>query len=579
EQGAVLTYDDLVHLLTTSLSTVRRDVRVLQREGFPVPLYRRRGRRAVALVIPMMLAFLLSSKVEAQLSSIFGSTGFDYEYEMQETEGASTSRQLFRQQYQLGVDGRILDPRLATFSLSSAFGSTLLQPENTRAFSLAGNLSLLQAKAFGFTLRGSQSFSMNGTETDVTSMGGLLRLTFPNWPQLFIDFDRVAIENRGDSRSETTVTTTKANFSHRFWSAMVNGQIGIQSFTDALSDTSQERYFGRLNSTVALSPATTFRTVNDAFLEGNKLTMNSSYSIENRPDPTLSRSASLGFRSAKAGDEQSYSVDLSGALSKSFAPYPWLQSNTSTSAVAAKEFGSQSRAGFNWSGSSSAAISYFRPVRILTGYALGVSYQTDIGEPASTQQMHLGLASQTLDPLRLSGDYFFGLQTGLTESARHFLVGRANVALTQALSLRSFTDFISENSRSSEPQDSATERTAATVGAGASYRPFFNLTLDLSGRIQRTETDGTSATSMGASLSVFSRLPIPGRPRLNVNGLLEHFTANQETRFEVKSRLNYLLGQVTLTVEHRFERRETFGSTGLTNSMRLSLVRPFKISF
>src|SRR3989338_112901 len=58
EQGAVLTYDDLVHLLSTSLSTVRRDVRALQRGGFSVPVYRRRGRRAGVLVI-LILAPLL----------------------------------------------------------------------------------------------------------------------------------------------------------------------------------------------------------------------------------------------------------------------------------------------------------------------------------------------------------------------------------------------------------------------------------------------------------------------------------------------------------------------------------------
>ncbi|MFQ5852445.1 MAG: DUF1670 domain-containing protein [Candidatus Binatia bacterium] len=586
EQGAVLTYDDLVHLLTTSLSTVRRDVRVLQREGFSIPLYRCRGRRLGVVVIPMILAILFSSKVEAQLSSIFGSTGFDYDYEAQETENATTSRQLFRQQYQLGVDGRILDPRLAVFSLSSTFVSTFLEPENTKALSLAGNLSLLQAKAFGLTLKGSESFARNGVETDVTSTGALLRLSFPNWPQLFIDFDRLALESRGDSRSEITVTTTKARFSHRFWSTMLNGELGIQSFTDPLADTSQERFFGRLNSTVTLSPATVFRSVSDGFLLGNQLSMRSSYSLENRPDATLSRSVSLGFRSTKAGEDQAYSLDLSGALSKSFSPYSWLQANTFTSAGAAKEFGSQSRGGFNWSGGSSVALSYFRPVRVLADYTLGVSYETDIAKLETIQQAHLGLVSRTLDPLRLSGDYFSSLQTGLTESTRHFISGRADIVLTPSLSLRSFADFLTEDSRSSLRSGvttgeaaTSTERTATSVGAGASYRPFLDLALDLSGRIQWTESRKTSDTTMGANVGLFSKLPIWRRPTLNINGLWERFTVNQESRFEVKSQLNYILGLVTLTLQHRFESRETSGVSGRTNSIRVSLHRPFRIGF
>ncbi|MFQ5849889.1 MAG: DUF1670 domain-containing protein [Candidatus Binatia bacterium] len=44
EQGALLAYNDLTNLLLTSLSTVKRDLRVLRKEGFPVPIYRKRQR-------------------------------------------------------------------------------------------------------------------------------------------------------------------------------------------------------------------------------------------------------------------------------------------------------------------------------------------------------------------------------------------------------------------------------------------------------------------------------------------------------------------------------------------------------
>ncbi len=579
EQGAVLTYSDLVQLLSTSLSTIKRDLRELKQAGFLVPIYRRRGRRILALLIPAILFLLFSSRARAQISSTYGSVGFDYEYENQRSEDTSTSRHRFFQQYNLGIDGRILDPRLATFFLSGAFNSSFFGEQNTRATSFTGSLSLLQGAPYGLTLRGGRTFASGGVDTEGSTLGANLRITFPDLPQIFMDFDRVTIESRGDSRSDTSITTGRLRFSHRFWKTMLDGEVGVQNFSDAINDRSQDRYFARLNNTVAWSPTTTLRSVNDGFLQGNQLILGTSYSIENRPDPTLSRSASFSYRSSKTGEDQNHSLSLSGALSKTYFPYPWLQANAFTSAIAQKSFGSEDPAGVAWSGGSSTVISYFRPVSILADYALAVSYQTDIGTTSTTQQAHLGAVSRTLDPLRLSGDYYFGYQTGLTSGARQFVVGRADATLTPQLSLRAVADFLHESLRSSALGDLSTTRSVANIGGGASYRPFFNLTLDASGNLEWTNSPNASGTLMRADMRISYHIPITGTPTLNINGIWERGTVTDDSRLEVRSRLDYRFGQATISLEHRFERQSVSGSTGLLNSIRLNFVRPFRIAF
>ena len=516
-----------------------------------------------------LLVVLISPPAQAQLSSVYGTVGLDYQYDNDRSENASTSRQLFLQQYNLGIDGRILDPRLAIFSLAGAFTTSFLGEENSRATSFSGIVSLLQQAPYSLTLRAGRSFSSGGSsDTESGSLGANLRITRPDWPHFNIDFDRVALESSGDSRADNSITTGKLRVSHRFWSTMLDGEVGVQSFADKLNDTSQDRYFGRLNNTVTWSPSTTLRSVNDVFLQGNQLGLSSSYSLENRPDPTLSRTVGISYRSNKAGDETDHSANMTGAISKTFAPYPWLQANLFTSAIAQKRFGNEDPAGVAWSAGNSSTISYFRPVSLLTDYALAVSYETDIAQPATTHQVHFGGISQTLEPMRLSGDYFFGLQTGLTHSTRHFLAGKAEAVLTPQLFVRSFADYLIESIRSQ-----------ATVGAGTSYRPLFNLSLDLAGNLQWTDDGNTSGITMRGNLRVSYMLPAPGSPTLDINGIWEHATATEDNRLEINSRLNYRFGQTILLLEHRLQRRQTASSSGLTNSIHFNVSRPFRIGF
>jgi len=117
------------------------------------------------------------------------------------------------------------------------------------------------------------------------------------------------------------------------------------------------------------------------------------------------------------------------------------------------------------------------------------------------------------------------------------------------------------------------------VGAGATYRPLFNLNLDLTGQLQWNESPDTSGTNMRGNLHVSYFLPLPGTPTLDLNGTWEHATVTDENRIEFRSQLSYRLGQVNFRLEHRVERKEAQGQSGLNNSVHFSVVRPFRFSF
>jgi hypothetical protein len=576
-QGAVLTYDDLVHLLSTSLSTVQRDVRSLQKAGFAVPVHRRRGRRAAGvLLVPFLLMMWFAPSAQAQLSSIFGDVGFEYEFENQKSEATSATRHLFRQQYNLGAEGRILDPRLATFSVFTGFNSSLLTDENERGTLFGGSFSLLQGKPYGLLLRGSKNFSQSGSDIDSTSVGALFRLTYPEWPQFFLELDRIGFESRGDTRLDNAITTGRMRFSHRFWNTMADGEVGLQNSSDDLRNNSIDRYFARFNSQMNWSPTTTLRTVNDAFLEGNELVMSSSYAIENVPDATLRRNAMLAYRSHKVADEQDSSLSLTGSLSKTFLPRPWLQANTFTSALGQKGFGADATTGAAWSGGTNTAISYFRPVTLLSDYALAVSYRTDLGEPTMTQQMHFGAISRTLEPLRLAGDYFLGLQNGGLDSTRHFIGGKADLAVTPQFLIRSFAEFLTETVRSSEPDESSGDRSTVNVGAGISYRPLYNLFVDLAGNVEWKKEHDISGLTMRGNVHLGYVIPVNGSPTLDLDGIWDDSTANEQSRLQFRTRLSYSLGRTVMSVEHRLERNALAGSGTLTNTIRLNFTRHFR---
>jgi hypothetical protein len=285
----------------------------------------------------------------------------------------------------------------------------------------------------------------------------------------------------------------------------------------------------------------------------------------------------LAYRSHKAGDEQDSSLGLSGTLSKNFLPQPWLQANTFTSALAQKGFGADATTGGAWSGGANTATSYFRPVTLLSDYALAVSYRTDLDEPTITQQVHLGAISRTLDPLRLAGDYVLGLQNGGLRSTRHFISGKADLAVSPQFFIRSFADFLTETVRSSDPDQSLGDRSTVNVGAGVSYRPLYNLSLDLAGSVEWNKEHEISGTTMRGNLHLGYVIPVDGSPTLDFDGIWDNSTAIEQSRLQFRTRLSSLLGRTVMSVEHRLERNALAGAATVTNMIRLTFTRHFRL--
>jgi len=101
----------------------------------------------------------------------------------------------------------------------------------------------------------------------------------------------------------------------------------------------------------------------------------------------------------------------------------------------------------------------------------------------------------------------------------------------------------------------------------------------VNGNLRWSRSPDSSDTLMRADLRISYLIPVPGTPSLNINGIWERGTLNDDSRLEVRSRLDYRFGQATISLEHRFETRDTSGSAGLTNSIHLKFARPFRISF
>lgn len=581
EQGGVLTFEDLVHLLSTSLSTLKRDLAALERRGVSVPLYRRRGKRPRGLGLILAFGFLSSARpAPAQISSVFGSVSLEYQDQEQTFDGLSASRTSFSQQFNLGVNGRILDPRLVNFSLSSAYGNSSFRGFDTTSNSFSGTLSLLQGKPYGLTLKHSEASTTGLTDIDQDSSGATLRLTYPKLPQILMDYNRLRLESHGDTRSDLTFTTGSVRLSQRFQTGVIDGEFGTRGTEDRINGLSEHRSFARTSSSFNLSPATYIRFTADEETHKNESLLHSSVSLANRPDPSLSRSLSLGYVDRESAGQVTRATDVSGALFRafSFRSHPWLAASASTSAFGV--FADPAGDSQGWNVGGSATVSYFRPVVFLADYGFTLLYQQDQDDPlGKAQQAHVSAAGRSQGGVRLSADYFVNVQDAATDFRRSFVVGQAEVLLASRLVLRSFAAELTEESHAAGPPPLDSEQRTLTMGSGCSYRASTRLTLDLSANINRRETPSTAATTFQEHAGINYVLPLTGRPALNVIALRERSSQDDENHIEIRSRLSYAFARVNLVMEHRFESTERLGRAAQANSILISLVRRFWRSF
>jgi hypothetical protein len=488
--------------------------------------------------------------------------------------------------YNLGVNGSILDPRLAMFNIAGALTTNDVRASHnsggtdSRLLSFVGNLSLLSGKPYPLELRISQShFTGEGT-TDALSYGGSWRVIYGDLPSMVLNFDRSTIDGSGDTKTQSAFTTGSLKLAKRISDSDLEAEFGIQNFTDDVRGTSNTTYFGRASDVTQWSPATSLRLSGDYFIQQDSRSMGSNFSLVNRPDPTLSRSLSLGIVNTAAKDQQGTTLNASGVLFKTYQPYPTLSLTPFTNALALHRFGSgqlEDATQLNWAAGSSLVSTYFRSVVASTDYGLGLSYSQDPeagSDLGMTQQFHLGLESATLQPYRIRGDYLFTLERTLVERIRNQASLRAEGPVIRSVFFRSYAEFFNDDATFSGQRST---QTSITFGGNLGYTGIQQLYFGLGADVAKMDNDANSSwiTRILANLNY---TPVP-RLSLQLNGARETDTQSALTRYQATAAAAYLYGRTTLRLEYRFESRQTLGQPGRSQSIHFTMNRPFQFSF
>lgn len=545
------------------------------------------------LLLVFLTASLLLNFREAKAEwgiGVSGNLGSGLGY-TREQQGDVTTWSFSRtDNYNLGLNGKIFDPRLATFniagglSMSDFSSNQKTGAEDSRQLSFAGNLSLLPGKPYPLDLRLSQSHFTGSANTDVLSFGGSWRLIYGALPSTFLNFDRVNIQSTGETKTDTTFTTGTMRLAKRLFDSDMDAEFGLQHFANDLHGVSTLRQFGRFGSTTLWSPATSLRFNGDYSLQEESRNFGANFSLVNRPDPTLSRSLNLGIRNLTGKEQGETALDANGAISKAFKPYDTLSITPFTSAFLSRQFGSGESGdsiSLNWAFGSSLVSSYFRSVLASADYGLGLSYANqEEGESnlGTTNQFHVGLQSVIFEPYRVRGDYTFTLERTLTDRNRHQASLRAEGPVMPTLFFRSYAEFFNEDATfSSQGTKLSAEQTSLTFGSGLTYTGIQQLYFDLGANASRSENQTTSSwiTRLTANLNYRPR----ERLTLTLNGTRESDTLNTQTRYEMITRVLFRFGQSMVNLEYRFESHSILNQQGQGHSIHININRPFRFSF
>ncbi|OGQ80528.1 MAG: hypothetical protein A3F90_16700 [Deltaproteobacteria bacterium RIFCSPLOWO2_12_FULL_60_19] len=562
--------------------------------------------RTNTLLLVFAASFFLNlTDATAQLGlNVSGNLGSGFSYSKQ-IEGEVANWSMARtNSYNLGLQGNILDARLATFNIAGALSTSDLSSNqqsaavDSRLLSLLTNVTLLPGKPYPLDLRFSKSRLTSASNTDVLSFGGSWRVVYQEWPSVFLNFDRVNIQNTGQTEADTTFTTGTLRLAKRIFDSDVDAEFGVQHFSDNVQGTSILRHFGRFSDTTPWSPATTLRLIGDYFMQEGSRSMGANFSLLNRPDPTLTRSLGLGVRNTSIDGQEQTTLDANGSLSKAYQPYPTLSIRPFAATFVSRRFDSGEMGNSplangssgtstgnsllaNGSLGTSVVSTYFPSLIASVDYGAGVSYTKEGSEETNigmTQQVHAGLESTFLKPVRLRGDYMFTLERTLTERNRHQASLRADAPVTPSLILRSNADFFREDATFSDREATiSSKQTTIAIGSGLSYTGIPQLYLDLGANAVRTQTDISSSWLMRVTANVNYR----PRDRLTIqlSGLWETDTLNQLTRYELTTRALYQFGQSTVNFEYRFESHKSFDQPGQAHAVMITINRPFRFRF
>ncbi len=530
---------------------------------------------------------LISTHAQAEWGyGVFGNLGTGLDYTRESSGDSSTWSFTRTDTYNLGVTGSILDPRLVLFTIAGGLATNDSRASHnsgaadSRLLSFVGNLLLLSGKPYPLELRISQSHFSSDEATDALSFGGSWRVIYGDLPSMALNFDRSTIDGSGDTKTRSAFTTGSLKLAKRISDSDLEAEFGIQNFTDDVRGTSNTAYFGRASDVTQWSPATSARLTADYFIQSDSRSLASILSLINHPDPTLTRSLSLGITNTAGKDQQGTTLNGSGSIFKTYQPYPTLSLTPFSNALALHRFGSgelEDATQLNWSAGSSLVSTYFRPVVASADYGLGISYSRDPDAGASlgmTQQFHLGLESATLQPYRVRGDYLFTLERTLVERTRNQASLRAEGPVMPMVFFRSYAEFFHDDATFS---GQSSNQTSLTFGANLSYTGIRQLYFSVGADVARLDNDA-NLSWVTRILSNLNYTPVP-RLSLQLNGARETDTLSALTRYQALAGATYLYGRTTLKLEYRFESRQSLGQPGRSQSIHFTMNRPFQFSF
>lgn len=556
---------------------------------------KRAGRVAGLVVLGILGAVLGSSREsQGQVRSISGILRSGATFTEQRV-GASTTRESeLRHDYSLGVQGLVVDPRLATFDVTGTFaGNDVIQGREGGARIVSGglNLQVLPTSRIPLSLRHLQSYGWNGTTSNLMSSGLNWRVSHPLYPALSLNLERTAVKTSGLSPTQTEFMSGTLQATYRRESLDLFGEVGARRTADAIRETSTLSQFASFNGSYRPSEATTLQGGANYFQEGGRFSAGINASLIDRPGPTLTRNANASLRTSRDAGSSSYSLDAGGNVTKNYTLAPALQAFlTGNAAFAADIVGEAPRVAAGGTGGAGAqgfmsltltgggglTYSGFRYVVASGDANLTALYEDDRQQGVGVRGTgHLGLTGRNLGPLSLGGDYTIRVETGVVNARDQTFSFRGGLSgsVHPTLSVEAFAQaglFLRQGGATGA---GAGDHVSLTGGGRATYTGIPSLTWNAASqyRLARSGLFETQAVTHSTGLSY---IPF-GRFQASLTAHREDTLTTGEIRHAVQAEASYRIGVTTLSLTYGLDLLSGRGPSPLFQRVMFTWTRPF----
>ncbi len=553
----------------------------------------RSGLAGVAVIGALGIGLLGPRDGEAQLQGFSGNLRSSVSYDEQRVGGIATRRAESQHDYSLGVQGLIVDPRLATFDVTGTFAGTdalLGQVQGNRIVSGGLNLNILPFSRIPLGLRHFQAHGWNGTTSDVMSSSLAWRVSHPLYPTLSLNVDRTAVRTSGLFPSDTSFLNGTIRSNYRLEDLDLFGEVGARHTEDLVRRTSTTSQFANFSGTYTPSTATNVQGTANYFQEAERLSAGVNVSLINRPDASLTRSVNASVRANRDGGISTYSLDAAGSVTKNYLLAPNLQTFLTGGASFAADVvdarpvsttvlpGQGPGAGFlslTVNGGGGVTYSGLRYVVAAADSTLAALYEDDAQRGFGARgTFHLGLTGRNLDPLTAGADYTFRAETGVVDSRDHTLSFRANIAapIRPTLRLEAFAQsgmFLRETGGVSAGPGSSV---SLTGGGRATYTGIPFVTWNLVSQYQFAKS-GLFQTERVLTSTILTYTPF-GRLQATLTANREDILTTTETRHSVQADVSYRIGATLVNLTYSLDVLSGRGVSPLFQRVMLTWTRP-----